>query len=140
MNTYNIDNVMVNSNIPRINAHNELSSNELVTFQKETDTESSTSINDKNMDDNTASEEIASHKNPAGAIDHTCDDNGINLPNTEEEAYVTSIQYINGNNDTSMNEDENIIHKYYAPFLPSNNNEDVSSSSEYYFSKTKSTP
>ena len=82
MNAYNIDNVMGNSNIPRINAHNERSSNELVTFQKETDTDSSTSINEENMDDNTAREEISSHKNPTETIDHTCDDNGINLPDT----------------------------------------------------------
>ena len=30
-----------------------------------------------------------------------------------------------------MNDDETFIHKYYAPFLPSNNNEDVSSGSEF---------
>ena len=34
------------------------------------------------MDDNTASEEIESHQNSTGIIDHTCDDNGINLLNT----------------------------------------------------------
>ena len=34
------------------------------------------------MDDNNASEEISSHQNSAGVIDHTCDDNGINLINT----------------------------------------------------------
>ena len=82
LNKYNRANIIVNSNIPRINVYTECSSNELVTFQKETDIESSTSINEGNMEDNTASEEIASHKNPTGEIDHTCDDNGINLPNT----------------------------------------------------------
>ena len=56
-------------------------------------------------------------------IDHTCDDNGINLLNTEEEADVTSIQSINGTNDIYMNDDEIFIHKYYAPFLPSKNND-----------------
>ena len=30
-----------------------------------------------------------------------------------------------------MNDDDNFIHKYYAPFLPSKNSEDVSSGSEY---------
>ena len=30
-----------------------------------------------------------------------------------------------------MNDNETFIHKYYAPFLPSKNNEDVSSGSEY---------
>ena len=44
---------------------------------------------------------------------------------------VTSIKYINGTNDISMNYDETFIHKYYAPFLPSNNNEDVFCRSEY---------
>ena len=34
------------------------------------------------MVDNNASEEIASHKNSAGLIDNTCDDNGTNLLNT----------------------------------------------------------
>ena len=68
------------------------------------------------MDDNNASEEIASHQNSTGVIDHTCDDNVINLLNTEEEADVTSIQYINETNDISMNYDENVIHRYYVPF------------------------
>ena len=44
---------------------------------------------------------------------------------------VTSIQYINGTNDVSINDDENFIPKYYVPFLPSKNNEDVSYGSEY---------
>ena len=30
-----------------------------------------------------------------------------------------------------MNYDEHFIHKYYAPFLPSNNHEDISSGSQY---------
>ena len=30
-----------------------------------------------------------------------------------------------------MNDDENVIHEYYAQFLPSKNNEDVSPGSEY---------
>ena len=64
-------------------------------------------------------------------ISHTCHDNGINLLNTEEEAYITYIQSINVTNDISMNDDENFIHKYYAPFLPSKSYEDVSSGSEY---------
>ena len=34
------------------------------------------------MDDKNASEELASHKNSTGVIDHTCDYNGINLINT----------------------------------------------------------
>ena len=37
---------MGNSNFPCIKVHTERSSNELVTFQKETDTKSSTSINE----------------------------------------------------------------------------------------------
>ena len=46
MNTYNSDNVIGNSKPPQINVHTKLSSNELVTFQKETDTESRISINE----------------------------------------------------------------------------------------------
>ena len=44
---------------------------------------------------------------------------------------VAYIQSINGTNDKSMNDDKTFIHKYYAPFSPSNNNEDVSSGWEY---------
>ena len=70
-------------------------------------------------------------------IAHRCDENGINLLNTEEEADVTSIQYINGTNNISMNDDKKCIYKYYAPFLPSKNNEYVSSGSEYYSAKRR---
>ena len=51
-------------------------------------------------------------------IDHTCDDNKTNLLNTEEEADVTSSKSINGTNDISLNDEKNVTHKYYAPFLP----------------------
>ena len=44
--TNNSDNVTGSSNLPRIKVHDERSLNELVTFQKETDTESSNSINE----------------------------------------------------------------------------------------------
>ena len=56
------------------------------------------------MDDNNASEEMASHKISTKVIDHTCYDNGIDLVNTEEEVDVTSIQSINGTNYISINE------------------------------------
>ena len=49
-------------------------------------------------------------------MDNTCDENVNNVLNIEEEAYVTSIHSINAANDISMNNDENYIHKYYAPF------------------------
>ena len=64
-------------------------------------------------------------------IDHACDDNGINLVNTEEESYVTCINTINETNDISMNDDQEHIHKYYPPFLFSNNHEVISSGTEY---------
>ena len=48
-----------------------------------------------------------------------------------------SIHYINTTNDISMNYDDNFIHKYYAPFLSSNNYEDVSSGSEYDSAKRR---
>ena len=38
---------------------------------------------DEIMDENNISEGISSHQNPAESIDHTCDDNGINLFITE---------------------------------------------------------
>ena len=42
---------------------------------------------------------------------------------------MTSVHPINTTNDISMNDDEHFIHKYYAPFLSSKNNEYVSSGS-----------
>ena len=83
------------------------------------------------MDDNNISEDISSHQNSAEVIDHACHEHGNSLLNTEEEAYVTSINSINANNDISMNDDDNFIHKDYAQFLSSKNHEDVSSVSEY---------
>ena len=73
------------------------------------------------MDDKNKSEEISSHQNSAELICHTCDDNGINLLNTEEDADVTIINSINATNYISMNYDDNFINKYYAPFLPLKN-------------------
>ena len=96
MNTYNSDNANRNSILPCINVHTKRSSNELVTLYEETDIDSSTSINDENIYDNNASEELGSHQNSTRLIAHKCYDNGINLLNTEEEADVTSIQSING--------------------------------------------
>ena len=89
------------------------------------------------MIDNNESEELAYHQNSTGAIAHTCDDNIINLVNEEEEQDFKSIQSISVTNDISMNDDEKFIYKYYAPFLPSNNNEDVSSGSEYDSAKRR---
>ena len=68
-------------------------------------------------DDNRSSEEISCHQNSSEFIDHTCDDNVINLLYTYEEVYVTSIHSINATNDISMNDDGNCIHKYYASYL-----------------------
>ena len=53
-------------------------------MQKVIDTYSSVSINDEITNEENISEEISSYQNSAGIIDHTCDDNGINLLNTEE--------------------------------------------------------
>ena len=44
---------------------------------------------------------------------------------------VTSIHSINATTDIYINYDEDFIHKDYAPFVLSNNHEDVSSGSEY---------
>ena len=58
------------------------------------------------MDDKNASEAIATHQNSTGVIDHSCDDNVINLINREEEADATSIQSINWTNDTCITDDD----------------------------------
>ena len=68
------------------------------------------------MDENNTSAELSSHQNLLEVIDHTYDETGINLLNTEEESYVTSIHSINATNNISMYYDDNFIHKYYAPF------------------------
>ena len=70
---------------------------------------------------------MSSRQNSEELIDYTCYDNGNNLLNTEEEVDVTSMHSITAPNYISMNDDEIFIHKYYAPFLSSNKNRDVSS-------------
>ena len=83
------------------------------------------------MQDKNTSEDISCHQNSTKLMDHTCNDNANNVLNIEEKAYVTSIHSINANNDISINDDDSYIHNYYAPFLSSNNHEDLSSGSEY---------
>ena len=94
-------------------------------MQKETDTESIIITNDEIMDEHNINGEISYHHNSAEVIDPICDENRINSFNKEEEADVTSINYSNATNNIYMNYYEIFIHKYYAPFLSSNNNEDV---------------
>ena len=65
LNTSNSDNVMGNPNLPCINVHTKSSLNKLIHFQKETDAQSITNINDGIMYDNNKSEEISSHQNSA---------------------------------------------------------------------------
>ena len=55
----------------------------------------------------------------------------------EEKAYVASIHYINATNGIFINDDDNYMHKYYAPYLSSKNNEDLSSGSEYDSAKRR---
>ena len=121
--------VMVNPNFPRINVHTKSPLNKLINLKKETDTQSSSRINDEITDDNNTSEEISCHKNSSEVIVHTCDDNGNYVLNIEEEADVTYIHSINANNDLSMNDYDNFMHKHYAQFPSSNNHEGVSSGS-----------
>ena len=52
-------------------------------------------------------------KKSAEIIDHVCDDSGINLVNTEEEADVIYISSKNRTNDIYMNYDGNYLHKFY---------------------------
>ena len=94
-------------------------------------------MNGEIMDEKNISEEISSYQNSAEIIDYTLDDNGINLVNTKEELYVTSIHYINETNEISMNDDDKYINKYYAPFLSSNNHEAVSSGLEHDSAKQR---
>ena len=75
---------------------------------------------------NNTSEEISYNQNSAEVIDHTCDYNGINLINIEEEADVTAIHSINTTNYISMNDDKKFIHKHYVPFLSAKNHEYLS--------------
>ena len=70
---------------------------------------------------------MSSHQNSAEVIYNTCDDNGNNLLNSEVEFDATSIHYINATNDISIKDYDNFIHKYYAPFLSSDNHLDISS-------------
>ena len=41
----------------------------------------------------------------------------MSLYNTEEEFDVTYIHSTNEKNNISMNDEENVFHKYYAPLL-----------------------
>ena len=50
---------------------------------------------------------------------------------------VISIHSINETNHISMNDDNNYIHKYYAPFLSSKNHKDISLGSDYDSDKQK---
>ena len=119
-----IQTFLVSTIIPKLHQTNSL-------LCKKTDASSSTSINDEITDEKNTSEEVSSHQNSAEVIYHTCDYNEINLLYIQKEACITSIYSINATNDISMNNDNNFIHKYYAPFLLSNNHEDISSGSEY---------
>ena len=130
-NTSNIDDVIGNSNLPRINIHTKCSLHKLITLQKKTDTQLRISNNNEITDDHNKNEEISCHQNSEEVIDHTCDDNGDNLHNIEEVTDATSIHYINATTNIYMNYDKNYIHKYYAPLLLSNNHEDVCTGSEY---------
>ena len=56
-------------------------------------------------------------------MDHTCENKENNVLSIEEKVDVTSIHSINTNNDISINDRDKFMHKYYAPFLSSNNHE-----------------
>ena len=126
------DNNIGNSIIPPMNIQTESSFNTLITLQTETDTQSIISINHEIIYEKYISEALLSHHSSAEVIYYTCDGNGNNLLDIEEEADVTSIHYINANIYISINDDKTFIHRYYTPILSSKNHEDVSSRSEYY--------
>ena len=85
LNTSNSDNLIGTSYLPHSNVHDYSSFNTLVTLQKLTDTYWSVSISDETTDQNNINEEMSSRQNSVETIDHTLDDNGINLVHTEEE-------------------------------------------------------
>ena len=116
MNISNSDNVIGTSKLPHSKAKTYIPFNTLINSQQLTDKYPSVSINNEIKYQNNISKNISSHQNSAQIIDHTCDDNGINIVNTEEGADLTSIHYINEINVTSMNDNENYIHEYYAQF------------------------
>ena len=97
--TSNSDNYIGNSNLPHLNIHTKSSFTTLITLQTGTDTESSISINNETFYEKNISEEISSHQNLAELIDHTCDDNGNHLLNSEEGVDATSINSINATNE-----------------------------------------
>ena len=78
MNTSNGDNVIGNSNLPCINVQTEGSFNTLITLQKQTDIESSISINDEIIYEKNISEYISYNHNAAEVINHKFYDNGKN--------------------------------------------------------------
>ena len=116
MNTPKSDNVIVNTNLPHINVQNYSSFNTLLLW-KSIIYRVKCYYQWLKIDEKNISEEISSHQNPVEIIDHKCDDNGSNLPNTEEEVDFTLIHSINTTNYISMNDDDNFIHNYYAPFF-----------------------
>ena len=59
MNTSKIDDVIGNLKLPHIKVHTKILLNKIITLQKETNKQSSISINDLMMDDNNTSEEIS---------------------------------------------------------------------------------
>ena len=73
LSTSNSDNVIVNLNLHNINIQTESAFNTLITLQKETDAESSISINNEIMDENNISKEILYHQDSAEVIVRTCD-------------------------------------------------------------------
>ena len=83
-NTSNSDNVIGNSNLPRVKVQTKSSFNTPITFQKETDTDSIISIKYEIADDNNTSEEISCHQNPSEVMYHACDGNVNNVLNKEE--------------------------------------------------------
>ena len=93
LNKQNSDNVIGNSNVSHINVQNDSPFNALIYFQKLLDIDSSVIINGEITDKNNISEYIYFYQDLAEIIDHACDENGINLLNTEEEVDIASISF-----------------------------------------------
>ena len=80
-NILNSDNIIGTSKFPHGNVQNGSSFNTLVTLHKLIVAYSIVIINGERTDQNHMSEEISCRQNSAEILDHTCDDNGINLVN-----------------------------------------------------------
>ena len=113
----NIDDVKITTNSYFLTLKDGISSNKLITFPKTIDPESSVCINERISVSNYINEDNSSHQSSSELNNYACYDSAINTDNTEGEVDITLIDLKNETKIISMNDNINIIYKYYAPFL-----------------------